>query len=112
MPPIVHAVAACRLSNYCLAAVHLDVVPALLMQVVELLFPALLRCQPQQDFLDENAELFRCVCVGVWGVLMFLSRLPPGVCCAQACWALCRSAANPSCYLLFSVLQAAGGVRQ
>ncbi|KAI3438624.1 hypothetical protein D9Q98_001046 [Chlorella vulgaris] len=27
--------------------------------IVEQLFPALLRCQPQQDFLDENAELFR-----------------------------------------------------
>lgn len=28
-------------------------------QVVEHLFPTLLRCQPQQDFMEENAELFR-----------------------------------------------------
>lgn len=30
-------------------------------QVVEELFPAVLRCQPGGDFLQENAELFRLV---------------------------------------------------
>lgn len=113
MPPVVHADAACRLSNYCLAAVHLDVVPALLMQFVEQLFPALLRCQPQQDFLDENAELFRCVCVCVYvcgvHVSVTLAALVFNASAVEAFWALCRSAANPSratCFLCCRQLEA------
>lgn len=112
-PPVVHAVAACRLSNYCLAAVHLDVVPALLMQIVEQLFPALLRCQPQQDFLDENAELFRCVCVYMCAVCMFLLRLPPS-CSTPLLTKLSglSAAAPPTLHVLLVVFCVAGSWRR